>query len=72
MKDDLVYIEHIQSSVNRIQRYASGLNLASFRENHMVQDAIVRQLEVIGEATKGFPKIFEINIRTFLGKTRLR
>jgi len=53
MKDDLVYIEHIQSSVERIQSYIEGLNLQSFLQNHLVQDAIVRQLEIIGEATKG-------------------
>ncbi len=58
MKDDLVYIEHIQSSVNRIQSYTSGLNLDLFLENHMVQDAIVRQLEVIGEATKRISQDF--------------
>lgn len=58
MKDDLVYVEHIQSSVNRIQSYISGLNLDSFLENHMVQDAIVRQLEVIGEATKKISQDF--------------
>ena len=58
MKDDLVYIVHIQSSVNRIQSYTSGLNLDLFLENHMVQDAIVRQLEVIGEATKRISQKF--------------
>ncbi len=58
MKDDLVYIEHIQTSVNRIQSYTSGLNLDLFLENHMVQDAIVRQLEVIGEATKRISQDF--------------
>jgi len=58
MKDDLVYIEHIQSSVNRIQSYTSGLNLDLFLESHMVQDAIVRQLEVIGEATKRISQDF--------------
>ena len=53
MKDDLVYIEHIQSSVDRILRYTEGLDYNSFLQNHLVQDAIVRQLEIIGEATKG-------------------
>ena len=52
MKDDFVYIEHIQSSLKRIRSYTTGLNRELFLENHMVQDAIVRQLEIIGEATK--------------------
>ncbi len=58
MKDDLVYIEHIQSSIKRIRSYIIGLNQDSFLENHMVQDAIVRQLEIIGEATKKISQDF--------------
>jgi uncharacterized protein with HEPN domain len=53
MKDDLVYIEYIQSSVDRILSYTEGLDFDSFLQNHLVQDAVVRQLEIIGEATKG-------------------
>ena len=52
MKDDLVYIEHIQSCIDRILKYAEGLDYDSFIEKQIVQDAIVRQLEIIGEATK--------------------
>ena len=52
MKDNLVYIEHIQSCINRIHSYAEGLDYDSFLEKQVVQDAIVRQLEIIGEATK--------------------
>lgn len=52
MKDDLVYIEHIQSCIDSILRYAKGLDYDSFLEKQIVQDAIVRQLEIIGEATK--------------------
>jgi uncharacterized protein with HEPN domain len=52
MKDDLVYIEHIQSSIDSILRYAEDLDYDSFIEKQIVQDAIVRQLEIIGEVTK--------------------
>ena len=52
MKDDLVYIEHIQSCIDRILSYAEGLDYDSFLKKQVVQDAIVRQLEIIGEATK--------------------
>ena len=52
MKDDLVYIEHILSCIDRIRSYTKGLDYDSFLEKQVVQDAIVRQLEIIGEATK--------------------
>jgi uncharacterized protein with HEPN domain len=52
MKDDLVYIEHIQQSINRIFLYISGKDHDAFLNDQLTQDAVVRQLEIIGEATK--------------------
>ena len=52
MKDDSIYIEHIHSSIQRIKSYTACINKESFLNNHLIQDAVVRQLEIIGEATK--------------------
>ena len=52
MKDDRIYIEHILQSINRIEQYISGKDHQSFSNDFMTQDAVVRQLEIIGEATK--------------------
>ena len=52
MKSDSIYIEHIQSSILSIQEYISGMDLAAFLDDHKTQDAVVRQFEIIGEATK--------------------
>ena len=52
MKDDLVYIEHILQSIDRIESYLAGKDHQSFSNDFMLQDAVVRQLEIIGEATK--------------------
>ena len=52
MKSDSVYIQHIISSINNIQEYITGLNLETFLEDNKTQDAVVRQFEIIGEATK--------------------
>jgi predicted nucleotidyltransferase len=51
-KVDLVYIEHIQSCIDRIISYVEGFDYDSFINNQLIQDAIVRRLEIIGEATK--------------------
>ena len=51
-KDDSVYIDHIQSSLIKIQTYIEGLDLDSFLESAITQDAVIRQLEIVGEATK--------------------
>ena len=56
MKDDSIYIDHILNSINRILVYISGMDQEAFEANLVTQDAVVRQLEVIGEATKRVSK----------------
>jgi uncharacterized protein with HEPN domain len=58
MKDDSIYIDHILHSINRILTYLSGKERDSFDNDFVTQDAVVRQLEIIGEATKGVSKEF--------------
>ena len=58
MKDDSIYIDHILNSINRILDYTSGKDRESFEADLVTQDAVVRQLEVIGEATKRVSKEF--------------
>ncbi len=52
MKDDSIYIDHILNSIDRILDYISGKDRESFEADLVTQDAVVRQLEIIGEATK--------------------
>ena len=56
MKDDSIYIDHILNSINRILDYISGKDQEAFEADLVTQDAVVRQLEVIGEATKRVSK----------------
>ena len=52
MKDDSVYIDHILGSFNRIQSYIADIDEPTFIDDLKTQDAVVRQFEIIGEATK--------------------
>ena len=52
MKDDTIYIDHILKSINNILEYTSGLTKKDFAKNALVQDAVIRNFEIIGEATK--------------------
>ena len=52
MKDDSVYIDHILNSISRIQSYIINLEESTFLADLKTQDAVVRQFEIIGEATK--------------------
>lgn len=51
MKDDRVYLGHILEAIQDIQRYA-GAGREGFMADRMRQDALIRKLEVIGEAVK--------------------
>lgn len=51
-KDDSIYLDHIMDAVNQITRYTTGLAQEEFLENRLVQDAVVRQFTILGEAAK--------------------
>ena len=51
MTDDEVYLRHILESLERIEAYTAG-GREDFMRSSMAQDATVRNLEVVGEATK--------------------
>lgn len=61
MKDDSIYIDHILNSINRILDYIAGKDRENFEDDLVTQDAVVRQLEIIGEATKRVSKDFRSN-----------
>jgi uncharacterized protein with HEPN domain len=54
MKDASVYLKHVQDAIVRIESY-TGQGRKAFFDNTMIQDAVIRNLEVIGEAVKQLP-----------------
>jgi len=58
-KDPRVYLAHILECADRIERYL-GQDREAFLRNTMVQDAVIRNFEVIGEAAKRIPEQFRI------------
>lgn len=50
MKDDLVYIRHIQDSIDKISRYIGSYSYEDFVKDEKTVDAVVRNIEIIGEA----------------------
>lgn len=51
-----VYLEDILGAIGNIERYTAGLTLDQFRNDTKTQDAVVRNLEITGEAVKRIPK----------------
>ena len=59
MRDYKLYLEDILQAIKSIDKYTKGLTIGKFRKNSLIIDAVVRNMEVIGEAAKNVP----INIR---------
>ena len=59
MKENKVYLDHILDCINNILAYTEGINEDLFYKNFMVQDAVVRNFEIIGEATKRIKQDFK-------------
>ncbi len=55
-RDYKVYLEDILQALVKIEAYTTGLQYAAFAEDQRTQDAVVRNLEVIGEAAKSIPE----------------
>jgi uncharacterized protein with HEPN domain len=51
VKEDRIYLSHIRDAIERIESFTSG-GRDRFFTDPMVQDAVIRNLEVIGEAVK--------------------
>ena len=46
IKDDLAYIDHILDCIRKIKEFSNGLSLKEFKTNELVQDAIIRNIEI--------------------------
>jgi uncharacterized protein with HEPN domain len=51
-KDDRLYLSHIFQSISLIEKYTENLTEEDFLSNSLVQDGTIRQIQIIGEATK--------------------
>ena len=51
MKDDEAYLLHVRDAIDAIVGYTTG-GRSEFNRDRKTQDAVVRNLEIIGEAVK--------------------
>jgi uncharacterized protein with HEPN domain len=49
-KDDSIHFQHIVDAIEQIERYTRGMSESEFSSRTMVQDAVMRQIQVISEA----------------------
>ena len=54
MKDRFIFIAAALESIECVQSYTEGYNLTGFLADRKTQDAVIRNLEIIGQALKDF------------------
>ena len=55
MRDYKLYLEDIKQAIVSIETYSRGLNFDKLKKDKMIIDAIIRNMEIIGEASKNIP-----------------
>lgn len=71
-KDNTAYLRHILDAIVQIEKYTEKLTLEKFQDNRLVVDAVIRNLEIIGEASGKVQKEFrekypEVPWRSIIG-----
>ena len=51
-----VYLGHIGQAIERIHRYTEDLDEAAFSYDELIQDAVIRNLEIVGEACRNLER----------------
>ena len=64
IRDARLYLDDIIESIEAISTYTGGLDEDGFRADVLVQDAVLRRLQIIGEAVKRLPLEIREKYRT--------
>lgn len=67
-RDINLYLQDIKDSIAKIMNYTEGYDMERFRADSRTVDAVIRNLEVIGEAAKKLPE--EVKIKDGPGEWR--
>lgn len=59
-REPKVFLEDIYYAVVKIEKYSKGLSYEDFCDNELVADAVIKNILVIGEASKNIPEEMRI------------
>ena len=60
-KDNQLYLRHVLEAIESIEEYLETATYEDFEHNHMLYDAVVRQLSIVGEAANRLSVEFQKN-----------
>ena len=62
-KEPIIFIEHIIENISDIENFSKDINKEDFLKNKEKQNAIIRSLEIVGEAIKNIPLNIKIKYK---------
>jgi uncharacterized protein with HEPN domain len=57
-RDETIYLRHILDAIAKTEKYLRGIDQRTFRQDTLIQDGVIRQIEIIGEATRRLSRTF--------------
>lgn len=58
-RDPVLYLQDMLLSIERVREYIVGLDFQRFKWDYKTVDAVIRNFEIIGEASKNLPKMLK-------------
>lgn len=60
-REYILYLEDMLQSMKRIEEYISSLDFNKFKKTYLVLDAVIRNFEIIGDASNKIPADIQAN-----------
>lgn len=60
-KDNAVYLRHMLDAIGHVNDYIRDVSMDRFMSNKLLQDGVVRELEIVGEASRNLSDEFRDN-----------
>ncbi len=62
-KESIIFVEHIIDNIGDIEKFTENVGKENFLKNKEKQNAIIRSLEIVGEAVKNIPQKIKIKYK---------
>jgi uncharacterized protein with HEPN domain len=59
-RDETVYLRHFLDAIAKVETYLVDIDETTFRQTSLIQDGVIRQIEIIGEATRRLAHSFRL------------
>lgn len=54
--DETLYLRHMLDAIDTVKEYLQGVDETKFKNTRLIQDGVIRQIEIIGEAARHISK----------------